>query len=147
MTCPATIHSRRLTAAVAIIIGNAVLVAAHSPARAQPDDCREPRSQSEMNRCSARELETVDRELNEVYQRVIERMVREGGDPPYDAASWERAMRKAQRAWVAYRDADCRGLVARDWTGGSGAALAINGCMTALTRRRISVLRERYGER
>ena len=54
-------------------------------------------------------------------------------------------MRKAQRAWIAFRDADCRGLVALDWAGGSGTPMAVSICMTDLTKRRTKTLKERYG--
>ena len=147
MTNRPTFISRGSLAALAFLTALAGVAMLAGPGHAQRENCRDPRSQSEMNICSARTFEKVDRELNAVYRRVIARMVRDGGDPPYDAESWEQAMRAAQRAWVAFRDADCQGLVGRDWIGGSGAALAINGCMIDLTRRRIAVLKERYGER
>lgn len=125
----------------------ALLGTVAGPAAAQQPNCDNPMSQVEMTYCSGLEFERADRRLNQVYRKVIAEQTRDPGEAPYDARSWEEAMRKAQRAWVAFRDADCKGLVARDWTGGTGTSMAVNMCMTALTRRRIETLEQRYGAR
>ena len=63
-------------------------------------------------------------------------------EKPYDAKSFEEAVRSAQRAWVAYRDAECKGVVAQVWTNGTGSASAILGCMTDKTVQRTKELKE-----
>ena len=52
-------------------------------------------------------------------------------------------MKKPERKWIAFRDADCRGAMAYEWYGGTGATLAVLGCMTSLTEARTKDLRER----
>ena len=59
------------------------VVASASPVRAQ--DTRDA------------ELASADRSLNEAYQAILGRL------RPQDQV----ALRKAQRAWIAFRDADC----------------------------------------
>ncbi len=66
-------------------------------------------------------------------------------EKPYDAKSFEAAMRAAQRAWIAYRDADCKDLTAQEWSGGTGTTSAVLGCMTEKTMQRTKDLKERYG--
>jgi uncharacterized protein YecT (DUF1311 family) len=66
---------------------------------------------------------------------------------PYDARSFEDAMRASQRAWVAYRDADCKDLVAQEWSGGTGATSTILQCMTEMTIRRTKDIRQRFSTR
>ena len=36
---------------------------------------------------------------------------------------------EAQRAWISYRDKQCRGVVARQWMGGSGQGIAVGTCL------------------
>ena len=86
----------------------------------------------------------ADAELNAVYAKVRARIAKTEAGPPYDAKSFEEALRKSQRAWVAYRDADCKDLVPMSWTGGSGTSGEVLGCMTSKTKARTKDLAERY---
>ena len=75
-------------------------------------------------------------------------MIAESDNPaPYSAQAWETELRTSQRAWIAFRDADCKGLVPMEWSGGTGTSYAVLGCMTALTKARTEALAERYGRR
>ena len=78
-------------------------------------------------------LTRVDRELNEVYQRALAATDKEAG------------LRAAQRAWVAYRDADCESglseaaLGAAKWRTGH-----VRACEYEKTRLRVAELRSRF---
>ena len=54
-------------------------------------------------------------------------------------------MRAAQRAWVAFRDAGCKGAMPMEWSGGSGTSAAVLICMREKTEARTKDLKERYG--
>lgn len=107
-------------------------------------DCTIPMATFEMNICAGREFEAADAELNAVYKRALKDIPGMATDKPYDARSWEEALRKSQRAWLAYRDAECEGHVPMFWSGGTGATADMTGCMTELTKARAKELRERY---
>ena len=64
----------------------------------------------------------------------------------YFPQSFEEAMRKSQRAWVAFRDADCKELAAQYWAGGTGTTSAVLGCMTEKTVQRTKELKDLYTE-
>ena len=117
-----------------------------SQARADEIDCANAKSTVEMNYCADKEFAAADKALNTEYEAALAQTRTRDLEPPYDAKSFEAAMRESQRAWVAFRDADCKNLVAQEWSGGSGASAAILGCMTQLTMARTKDLKERYAE-
>ncbi len=122
----------------------AVIVTVLCPARAQsPGECRDPQTQSAMNRCAGWDHARADAELNRVYGRV-RRMAREtdqelrGMDARLVGA--ERALIAGQRGWIAYRDGHCA-LAGFEARGGSMEPMLISGCKARLTRRRTDELR------
>ena len=58
------------------------------------------------------------------------------GDPTYQAA-----LLASQRAWLVYRDAQCR-LASFEYRGGTAESLAAGQCLTALTNARTAELRQ-----
>ena len=124
----------------------ALLVALAPPARAaEPQaNCDSPMSTAEINICSDREYAKADQALNAVFKKALDKIAKSGGSPPYDARSWEAALRASQRAWIAFRDADCKGDAPMHWSGGSGTTAAVLGCMTEMTNARTKELAGRY---
>jgi uncharacterized protein YecT (DUF1311 family) len=59
-------------------------------------------AQSEMNHCAGEDARKADAELNRVYQNLLSKMK---GD-----VSATKKVREAQRAWVAFRDAQLEAL-------------------------------------
>ena len=116
-----------------------------TPAAADDIDCSDPRSTVEMNVCSDAAFREADKRLNTAYKDALAQIAGSGLEAPYDPKSWEEAMRASQRAWVAFRDADCKGLVPMEWSGGTGTSSAVTGCMAEKTDARIKEIQERYG--
>ncbi len=110
-------------------------------------DCANAGNTVEMNFCADKDYKAADKALNAAYANAAEYIRTRGEqEKPYDTASFQEALRNAQRAWVTYRDADCKDLVAQEWSGGTGATAAILGCMTEKTIQRTKELKERYAE-
>jgi uncharacterized protein YecT (DUF1311 family) len=131
----------RLTVATALF----VLCAASPPVHADdPIDCSEQTTTVEMNFCADEDFKASDAKLNAAYKRVLAQIADSDLEKPYDRDSWEKAVRESQRAWVAFRDADCKGAVPMEWSGGTGATSAVLGCMTVKTEARTKELAERY---
>ena len=114
-----------------------------------PDwNCDDPMVQQEMNWCAHQDFLEADAELNRQWaktsamfkERDIQWMDGHGnqddGRPGYFPTLLE-----AQRAWLKYRDAHCRGegYYAR---GGSLEPLLVATCKTNLTRKRTEQLKE-----
>jgi uncharacterized protein YecT (DUF1311 family) len=128
----------------------AALLVPLTVARAQtpnPIDCAKATSTVEINYCADRDYAEADRALNEAYKTALAIVTKSDNAAPYAAAQWEKEFRASQRAWIAFRDADCKGLVPMEWSGGSGTTFAVLGCMIDLTKARTTVLLERYGRR
>ena len=115
------------------------------PARAEDKiDCDKAISTHELNACEDKALDQADVAMNEVYKKVLAFIAKNGTEKPYDTKSWEESLRKSQRAWVAFRDADCKDLIPMSWTGGTGTTGAVLGCMTEKTKARTKELSELY---
>src|SRR6185436_15178293 len=113
---------------------------------AQPDEpnCRDPQTQLEMNLCAGIEFERADAELNRVYRESIagERQADRELDRRYDQRpSNETILREAQRAWVAFRDAQCTYEANGEARGGSMESMVHGQCLARMTRERTAQLR------
>lgn len=132
---------------VGLLLG-ALVAASPRPGHAQGNSdqvaCDTSGNTHELNRCAELEFEAADRDLNDVYKKVLAQIALEGGDKPWDGKTWEARVRAAQRAWVAFRDADCKDAVPMEWQGGTGTTAAVLGCMSGLTKARTLDLKERF---
>ncbi|OJF97820.1 lysozyme inhibitor LprI family protein [Pararhizobium antarcticum] len=116
-----------------------------SVAQEDPDiDCGNATTQFELNYCANREYEAADKVLNATYKMVMAHMVgvdkaMAGSDPSLVGAA--DALKKAQRAWIGYRDGQCvlSGFSAR---GGSMEPMLVSGCLADLTTRRTAELKD-----
>lgn len=107
-------------------------------------DCDNAMSTVEMNACALRDFEAADRALNETYRKALAAVPEMATEKPFDARNWEDALRRSQRTWLAYRDAECKDHVPMHWTGGTGTNADVLGCMSSLTEARTKQLKERY---
>lgn len=141
MPIPAKRSARRAVATIAVSVTLAVPTAAVAQNKL---DCASAMATPELNACSELELERADDLMNAIYKKLLAKIAASKGDKPYDARSWEAALRASQRAWVAFRDADCKGLVPMAWGGGTGTTGEVLGCMTEKTIRRTDELTAHY---
>jgi uncharacterized protein YecT (DUF1311 family) len=99
----------------------------------------------EAQSCLSREMADADRKLNEAYRRAQAAIAADPQTPADQKAAWADNLTKAQRAWIAYRDADCLfELVGAEWHDGSGTTAAQQACVVDMTQRRTRELTDRY---
>jgi uncharacterized protein YecT (DUF1311 family) len=101
-----------------------------SAAIAQECD-RSDESQAGMNICAHKDYEVADAKLNETYGEVMKRL----SDDP----DGRKLLQAAQRAWIAFRDAECDFSTA-DSQGGSIHPMLMLGCLQGLTEARTEQL-------
>jgi uncharacterized protein YecT (DUF1311 family) len=87
-------------------------------------------SQAEMNDKEARDYRKADQTMNELYQRLLK---------AYDPQS-KALLIQAQRAWIAFRDADCKLATHASGQGSVFPMLQAN-CLAGITNQRIKDLR------
>ena len=131
------------------IAGIAALAAAILPvaAEAQTDelDCDNAQTQVEMTSCAGLAYEAADDDLNALWPDVVAQaramdeanadLIRERGVP-----TTVEALRSAQRAWIAFRDAECS-YEAYQAFGGTMQPMLGSLCLERLTRERIATLK------
>lgn len=96
----------------------------------QPAACDNAMTQADMNACSMQQYQAADGALNAAWADA--RAVAKQRDT-FDS------LLAAQRAWIAFRDAQCK-AVAAPYAGGSILPLIHNRCMTELTETRTAQL-------
>jgi len=105
----------------------------------QQPNCADPQSQHDMNQCAAREANEADADLNMIWREVLAHYQRADGGA--GSAEGVKRLRAAQRAWIAFRDAECA-VAGYEALGGSLEPMLVSGCNAELTRRRAAELRQ-----
>ena len=95
----------------------------------QADRCDSPQTQAEMNVCAAQTFLRSDQRLNVAYNKLMKTV-----DPHRRPK-----LRAAQRAWLAYRDAQCA-FEGSESEGGTMQPMLVSGCKSELTDARIEQL-------
>lgn len=101
-------------------------------AAAQADDCANASTQSAMNECADKQYKQADSQLNALYKQINSRL--------QDSPDSKKRLVSAQRAWVAFRDAECA-FAASGVEGGSVYPMIYNGCLAELTEKRVAAFK------
>lgn len=123
---------------------SALLLGLSNTVVAQDIPCNQEGTQLELNACAGQEYTAADAELNTTWRELLAALK---GQETAIAR-----LRTAQRAWVAFRDADVAAQfpVAEGedprMMYGSMYPMALNGALTKLTRARTAELRARIDE-
>jgi len=107
-----------------------VVMAPVSVARA--DDCTNAVDQRTMNECADKAYKKSDAELNALYKQIKQRL--KGN------VDGTKLLIAAQRAWVTFRDAECK-FSTSAVSGGSVYPAIYAGCVDRLTKTRIDDLK------
>jgi uncharacterized protein YecT (DUF1311 family) len=118
--------------AALIALAAPVAIAAPAPLAATPAaDCRNTATTTlEMNVCASAERKRADAELNVVYRQLLARVTR----------SQKNQLIRAERAWVAFRDAHCA-FASSFSLGGSLHPVQLTFCLADVTAQRVEALR------
>lgn len=126
-----------------------LLLSLPSLAQEEPEvDCGNAMAQIELNICADRDYQADDAELNAAYgqamaaAREMDDSVRDMGEQYVGAAD---ALKRAQRAWIGYRDGQCE-LAGFEARGGSMEPMLVSGCLADLTRKRTAELKALFTE-
>ena len=123
-----------------LLIGAAMLLTA-GHVSAQDIDCQNPKTQSYMTSWVGARKDAADPGVNDKYNTTRAAMAAIDKDLDGDMKGAEKALVKAQRAWIDYRDAQCDafGFQAR---GGTMEPMLVAGCLAEETDKRTKELKE-----
>jgi uncharacterized protein YecT (DUF1311 family) len=127
---------------IAWLIGFLVVFSTSSWADDEPD-CKDPQDQMTMTFCAGKDFQKADTELNDAWVKF--KADAEDSDKATDSHEYSDALLASQRAWIAFRDAEC------DWQGfaahgGSMEPMLVEICLAKLTRDRIKQLQTGVSE-
>ncbi len=103
-----------------------------SPAGSRAEPCGASATQYDLDRCADQDFRKADAKLNAAYKRIMDRLTGE--------ASGRKLMVEAQKAWLAFRDAECA-FSSSDTEGGSIHPMVVTGCLATLTETRTRTLK------
>lgn len=89
-------------------------------------------AQADMNECAQKSFHAADGELNKSFQQLQGRLS--------DDANEKKRLVSTQRAWIAFRDAECA-FASSGVQGGSAYPMIYTQCLNGLTRKRIENLK------
>jgi uncharacterized protein YecT (DUF1311 family) len=104
-------------------------------------DCKKAEAQMELTYCAEQQLNAADKALNVQYQITRKQTRKWDADADAGDKGAEDALVKAQRAWVAYRDAQCTSYGYQAHRG-SMEPMLIYGCQADLTTKRTAELKD-----
>lgn len=96
---------------------------------AKADDCANAQTQADIDQCIGKSFQESDKKLNQSYKQIEARL-------KGDAAS-TKLLVSAQRAWVAFRDAECSFQAGPIEGAGTMYPATLAGCKGALTQKRL----------
>lgn len=128
-----------------------LLIALALAGAAAAEDCGDKQTQTAMTMCEKAAADRADAEMNRVWKTVQAAMQRAdrddgGGRMGKGEPSYAQALLASQRAWLAFRDAQCR-IASFEWRGGTMEPFAANQCLVAVTTARTQQLRELLWDR
>ncbi len=103
-------------------------------------DCAKASTTQEINFCAEQDFKAADARLNAAYKAMLGRVEIGTDFDRKTQAGLRAAIQDAQRKWLAFRDADCKEAVGREWTGGTGMTAAVYTCLTEKSLARIKEL-------
>jgi len=93
------------------------------------DDCANAGDQATMNQCADKAYRVSDARLNDLYRQIRTRLK--------DDKDTTRMLVSAQKAWIAYRDAECN-FASSGVAQGSMYPMILAGCLDGLTQNRVA---------
>ena len=119
-----------------VLVSISIALLAQAPPKPEPDPCVNPQNTFDMRVCASKQYKDADAELNRVYKIVMSAL---------DDDEQKSLLRKAQLAWLQYRDANAE-YQADLYRGGSIAPQIKLQCLADMTKARTAELKLTYDE-
>lgn len=131
---------KSLRIAFTILIGSLSLFAV--TVDASDDPCSDIKISAEVDACVAHQFKNADEQLNIMYKRTLKRVVTAYKADPSLAAEMKITIKNAQRAWIAFRDANCEVYAFEIEPDTVAHTTTLKACLTKMTEKRTAELSE-----
>jgi uncharacterized protein YecT (DUF1311 family) len=131
-----------ILAAVTALLAASIHTSSYAEDDSQKIDCKNTMSQADMNECAAMDFSKADDQLNVVYKQAVKSqqdLDKQSAEINPDYVGALKALKKAQRAWIDYRDGECEGE-GYQAVGGTMQPQLIDTCKAYMTNERIKEL-------
>lgn len=132
-------------AAGLLLVAGFIGATASAQTAAKASECSGLVTTYEINQCLVKEIKKANIELSYAYERAFDAIDANNALQLEVRTRWKASLVRAERAWIVYRDAECRGNIAYQWWGGSGSGTAVGSCELAMIRGRARELQKVYG--
>jgi uncharacterized protein YecT (DUF1311 family) len=119
----------------------AIIASTWSVSAEEKLDCANALTQADMNQCAYLDFEKADKQLNALWPGIKAETKQQDTDEGEGKTEYLDALMASQRAWIAYRDAECQ-RYSNESKGGSMQPLLLYGCMASMTEKRIKELQD-----
>ncbi|KAA3517448.1 DUF1311 domain-containing protein [Agrobacterium vitis] len=122
------------------VLAGLALLSLSGSVLAQARDCRDPQTQSDMTACAVQDFDAADKAMNAQWKITRKVFVEQDATLDDDLKGAEKALLKAQRAWIDYRDGQCeaQGFYVR---GGTMEPMEVAACKAEMTKTRTKELK------
>lgn len=120
-----------------------ILLATAATGAPATSSCGDQPTQTGMTMCFGQAAERADADMNTVWKQIqsaMQRLDREADPADPREPGFAQALLTSQRAWLAFRDAECR-IESYEHRGGSMQPATENQCMADVTKARTKQLR------
>jgi uncharacterized protein YecT (DUF1311 family) len=124
-----------------VTLGLALWLFALTSSAQSSDPCNTQRTTIEINQCGQLTLKAKDKELNDAYRELLKSLVATDRVDETDYATVKRQLTDAQRAWINYRDNDCKAKLKLHESGTIRGAVYL-GCLAERTEQRTKELKQ-----
>lgn len=122
-----------------LLLASCALLAG-TPSFAQgPGPCAQAENTIEIMQCLDKVYKSKDGALNEAYQALLKTLAPSMTGDTTDYAAVKRELADAQRAWIRFRDSDCKARY-KFWEQGSVRGIKYVSCLIGHTERRTADL-------
>ena len=104
------------------------------------DPCKSQNNTLEIDECGKLTLKAKDKELNQAYQALLKSLKPDNKGDDTNFAEVKKRLLEAQRAWITFRDNDCKAKLTL-WASGTIRGAMYLGCLTERTEQRTKELR------
>ena len=102
--------------------------------------CDKAMSNADTRACADREFRKHDAELNRLFKKLLQDAAGQDEEQPGYGVPPVEALKQSQRAWIAFRDANCH-WKSTSFYGGTGQSVIMSSCLAIATRDRVEELK------